>query len=263
MLHHASSGPNDRPPIIFLHGFMGSSADWKEIADALSDHFRCITVDLPGHGDSLGLSSPDSYTMEGASKLLLSLFTETGIEKAHIIGYSMGGRAALYFAVHHPSRCRKLVLESSSPGLESEDDRRDRRGVDEARSQRLESEPLADFLEEWYRQPLFGTYRERPELMRRMLDTRGENDPLELARSLRGMGTGQQPSLWDRLEDLQLPVLAMAGALDGKYVETARRMAVLMTNTRTAIIPNAGHNLHAERPDTYVEIVRDFLTKPT
>lgn len=262
MLHFTTSGSRDHPPIVFLHGFMGSSADWSSVMEALSDSFHCIAVDLPGHGDSVGLPDPKTYTMNGAARMLLDLFTETGIEKAHIVGYSMGGRTGLYFAVHHPGRCRKLVLESASPGLDHEDDRRDRRGVDEARAQRLETGDLAEFLEEWYRQPLFATYRERPELLQRMLETRGQNDPEELARSLRGMGTGRQPSLWDALVDFQIPVLAVAGALDGKYVETAERMAVLMPNTRTAIIPNAGHNVHAERPDVYTDIVKDFLTKP-
>lgn len=262
-LHYAGYGSPSNPPVLFLHGFMGSAGDWEPIVAALEEQFYCLCVDLPGHGRSTRFPRLDTYTMPATSSLLLNLFTKEGIENAHIVGYSMGGRTALYFAAHHAARCRKLVLESASPGLEKERDRLERRGVDQARAERLETEDFLEFLEEWYDQPLFDTYRDRPELLRRMISTRSNNDPRELARSLRGMGTGQQPALWDRLATLHVPVLAVAGALDGKYVETAERMRVLMPNVRTAIIPDAGHNVHAEQPDVYADTLSDFLTKPS
>lgn len=261
-LHYQAHGRSDSPAILFLHGFMGSSSDWAKVAGPLAEEYYCLCVDLPGHGRTIDLPDPKWYTMSGAAELLLNLFTNEGLDNAHLVGYSMGGRTALYFAAHQPSRCRRLVLESASPGLEKESDRLERRGVDEARAQRLESEDFLEFLEEWYAQPLFATYRERPDLLRLMIATRRVNEPLELARSLRGMGTGRQPSLWDRLDGLDMPVLAVAGALDGKYVEIARRMDVLMPNVHTAIIPHAGHNVHAEKPEIFVDIIRDFLKKP-
>lgn len=238
---------------------MGSASDWKDVIDDLNPRFFCIAVDLPGHGRSVRLAGEDAYSVRGACSLIAEVLDEIGIERAHIVGYSMGGRVALYFAVHHPERTRKVVLESASPGLETETDRLERRGVDEARAVRLETQEYARFLEEWYRQPLFETLERHDGLLERMIASRIKNSPNELALSLRKMGTGQQPSLWEELDDVNVPVMAVAGALDGKYVEVAERMSVLMQKARTAIIPNAGHNVHAEYPVAYRDLITSFL----
>lgn len=242
---------------------MGSSADWADTIGALRDEFYCIALDLPGHGRSIALQDANRYKFEWTCSQITEALQVEGYDRGHLIGYSMGGRIALFFAAHHPEWCRSVILESCSPGLESEAERAERRGMDEARAVRLETGDFATFLEAWYDQPLFRTYRDRPDLLHRMIASKHANEPTELARSLRGMGTGQQPSLWDRLPDVNVRVLAIAGALDGKYVEIAQRMAVLMPNVHTAIIPNAGHNLHAERPGVFNEIVLDFLLKAT
>lgn len=259
-LHYETRGSAHAPAVLFLHGFMGSSSDWSEVVARADATFYCICVDIPGHGRSVGLSG--DYTMERVTELLTDLLDRAGVVRADVVGYSMGGRLALFFAAVHPERCRRLVLESASPGLPTEDERAARRGLDEARAVRIESGDYLEFLEEWYRQPLFETYQRQEGLLERMIRSRKSNAPRELARSLRGMGAGSQPSLWDRLDKIRTPVLAVAGALDGKYVETAERMAVLMPRARTAVVPGAGHNLHAERPDAFTDIVIDYLKKP-
>lgn len=258
-LHFETAGSEDDPSVIFLHGFMGSAADWREIVDGLRSRFFCIAVDLPGHGRSVRLASDGAYSMKGAAELLEAVLDEIGLDRSHIVGYSMGGRLALYFAVHHADRCRRVVLESASPGLEAESDRRARRGVDEAHAVRLETQEYGRFLEEWYRQPLFVTLERHTGLLERMIASRITNSPNELAIALRGMSTGRQPSLWEDLDAVSAPVLAAAGALDGKYAEIAERMAIRMPKARSAIIPNAGHNVHAEYPGVYRDLIQDFL----
>lgn len=258
-LHFETVGAEEHPAVLFLHGFMGSSNDWVEIIEGLGRHFFCVTVDLPGHGQSVRLTGEDAYSVDGASALLIAVLDELDRNRAHLVGYSMGGRLALYFAVHHPERCRKIVLESASPGLKVESDRLARRGVDEARALRLETGEYSQFLEEWYRQPLFHTLERQHGLLERIIASRIKNSPSELALSLRRMGTGMQPSLWKELEGVNATVMAVAGALDGKYVEIAERMSVLLPKARTAIIPNAGHNVHAEYPDVYRDLIANFL----
>ncbi len=260
-LHHTIAGRRAQPPVLFLHGFMGAVSDWIEVTDALRRTFFCIAADLPGHGQSAGMDE-EASTMAGASRALVDLLDALALPQANVVGYSMGGRLALYFALHHPARCRKLVLESASPGLATEVERRARREVDEARAVRLETDDFGAFLDDWYAQPLFKTLAQHEGLTERMKAARGRNDPHELARVLRGLGTGQQPSLWERLADLPVSTLAVAGALDGKYVEVAERMAVRSPRLRTVVVPNAGHNVHAEQPATFVNILKAFLTSP-
>lgn len=259
MLTYTTSGDARRPTILLLHGFMGSSTDWTETMSALESRFHCIAPDLPGHGGSLRLPYPDSYTIEGTSKGLIDLLDEPNISKAVVVGYSMGGRLALYFALRHPERCASLFLESASPGLETEAEREARRETDEKRAARLETEDFERFLEDWYRQPLFASFARNEALLRRTVEARRRNDPAELAKSLRGIGTGSQPSLWGELAGLRVPALAVTGELDQKYVEIARRMADASPRVRTAMVSGAGHNLHIEAPEEHLALLQDFL----
>jgi 2-succinyl-6-hydroxy-2,4-cyclohexadiene-1-carboxylate synthase len=257
-LSYTVSGDARRPTVLFLHGFLGSSEDWREVTAALDDPFRCLAADLPGHGASLGLP-PEDYAIKGATRALLRLLGELDVERAVIVGYSMGGRLALYLALRHPERCAGLFLESASPGLEGATERQARREADEERVRCLGSGDLGTFLWDWYRQPLFASLARHEGLVEEIVKARRRNDPVELARSLRGMGTGNQPSRWGELAGLQVPSLAVAGALDEKYARIARRMENLSPRIRAAVVPGTGHSIHLETPGTYLTLLRNFL----
>jgi len=252
------SGDPHRPAILFLHGFLGSSADWAETISALDKRFYCVAPDLPGHGASLGLP-PEYYTIEGTTRAMLDLLDELDIERAALAGYSMGGRLVLYLALRHPGRSSGLFLESASPGIDDATERQMRREADERRASALESGDFEDFLVDWYRQPLFASLSRHEGLVERIIEVRRRNDPAELARSLRGMGVGSQPSLWRELAGLRAPVLAVAGELDERYVGISRRMAALNPGVRATVVPGAGHNVHLEAPEAYLALLQDFL----
>lgn len=241
-----------------MHGFMGSSEDWREVAATLCDEVRAVAVDLPGHGDSIGLPL-EAYTMEGAARAVTQTLDELGAESATFVGYSMGGRLALYLALRCPERCAGLFLESASPGLEGATERVARRATDEEHAARLESGDFEEFVRDWYCQPLFAPLARDEELLRRTIEKRLRNDPAELAESLRGMGAGSQPSLWGELAGLRVPALAVAGELDGKFAALSRRMAGLTPRIHALMVPGAGHNVHAESPLAYLELLRRFL----
>ena len=246
--------------MLFLHGFMGHSGDWRGISAGLDERLFRIAVDLPGHGASLGMP-PDSYTIGGAARCVLEVLDGAGADRATVVGYSMGGRLALYLALRHPDRCAGLFLESASPGLEDAGERARRRRADGAKASRLESGDFGGFLHDWYRQPLFAPLARDEALLRRTIESKRHNDPAELARSLRGMGTGSQPSLWAELPDLQAPALAVAGGLDEKFVGISRRMEGLSPRLRAVVVPEAGHNIHAEAPRAYLSLLEGFLAQ--
>lgn len=257
-LSYTVYGDPHRPVTLFLHGFMGSGANWAETISALDERFYCVAPDLPGHGRSLGLT-PEDYTIGGAAKMLRELLDGLEISRTAIVGYSMGGRLALYLALRHPERCSRLFLESASPGIEDAAERKVRREADEERARRLESGDFETFLANWYRQPLFTSLSQHQGLVEEMIEARSNNDPGELARSLRGMGTGNQPPLWEELPGLRAPVLAVAGELDEKFVEISRRMAGSSLNVRVAVVPGAGHNVRLEAPEAYLTLLQDLL----
>jgi 2-succinyl-6-hydroxy-2,4-cyclohexadiene-1-carboxylate synthase len=255
-LSYTTSGAGERA-VLFLHGFMGNSGDWEKVVGGLGRAFRSVAVDLPGHGRSLGLPK-EEYTMEGAANAVLRTLDLLEIHRVSAVGYSMGGRLALYLALRHPERCERLFLESASPGLRSEGERAARRASDEEKAKRLESGDFGRFLDEWYSQPLFATLDER--MVESLIERRENNDPRELAKALRGMGTGSQPPLWDELENLSVPALAVAGELDTKFVGIARDMGERGPSASAEVVPGAGHNVHLETPETYFARLEGFLS---
>ena len=245
--------------MLFLHGFMGRAEDWRGISTGLDERFFRIAVDLPGHGASLGMPR-DRYTMEGAARSVLEVLDGAGVDRATIVGYSMGGRLALHLALRQPDRCAGLFLESASPGLEDAGARAARRRADEEKATRLEGGDFEGFLHDWYRQPLFAPLARDEDLLRRTIEDKVRNDPAELAKSLRGMGTGNQPQLWGELPDLRVPALAVTGGLDEKFVGISHRMASRAPGMRAAVVPGAGHNVHAEAPTAYLSSLEGFLS---
>jgi 2-succinyl-6-hydroxy-2,4-cyclohexadiene-1-carboxylate synthase len=257
-LNYETSGDRLSPTFLFLHGFMGSSADWREVMVTMGDRAYCIAVDLPGHGASLGLP-PDTYTIEGATRAVIRTLDNLRVSRPVVAGYSMGGRLALYLALRYPKRCAGLVLESASPGLESAGERAARRAADGSKAERLESGDFEAFLRDWYGQPLFAPLAQDEDLLYRTIEARRRNDTGELARSLRGMGTGSQPSMWGELEGLSVPALAIAGELDEKYARVSSRMAGINPRLESAVVPGAGHTVHAETPVAYNSLLWRFV----
>jgi 2-succinyl-6-hydroxy-2,4-cyclohexadiene-1-carboxylate synthase len=153
-----------------------------------------------------------------------------------------------------------LILESASPGLADAAERRSRIASDEQLAASIERDGLASFVEYWSTIPLFSSQQRLPESQQTEIRVqRLLNNPQGLANSLRGLGTGVQPSLWDRLVELKMPALIMAGELDHKFAGIAQRMEI--PNRKVVIVPDAGHAVHLEQPATFDRIVVGFLEK--
>lgn len=251
-------GDTSLPSVVFLHGFMGDSGDWKDVAEGLSDSRYVIAVDLPGHGRSLSLPKA-WYSMEGCVDQLVTLMDELAVDQFSVVGYSMGGRLALQLTATFPSRVSRLVLESATAGLKNEVARHERIASDEEKAKALEQSSLEQFVDSWYQQPLFASLTNRPDLLSDLSVRRKQNRPGELAESLRRSGTGKMTPLWDTLKTIETPTLCIAGELDPKYAALARQMAVAMPNCRATVIPDAGHIIHLEQTQTYIARLRAFL----
>ena len=105
------------PPLLMLHGFTGDAATWGDVRAELGPAASCIAVDLVGHGETDHPRCLDHYHMPAAVADLATLLDLLGLPRVALLGYSMGGRTALQFAVAHPERVSALLLESSSPGI--------------------------------------------------------------------------------------------------------------------------------------------------
>lgn len=250
-------------PLLLLHGFTGSAAGWAQHAVAFARQARVIAVDLLGHGLSEVPETPARYTVEHGVQDLLALLDRLDVQSADLLGYSMGGRLALRLAIVAPERCGRLVLESASPGIADPLERAARVVSDEALAASIERAGLGVFVEQWERQPLFASQSSLPAEVRAGLRAeRLRNSPRGLASNLRGMGTGRQEPLWDKLQAIRAPTLIIVGQLDDRYRQLGAAMEMVISSARLAIVPHAGHAVHLEQPAAFQQLVTGFLFSP-
>ncbi|MEA3297649.1 MAG: 2-succinyl-6-hydroxy-2,4-cyclohexadiene-1-carboxylate synthase [candidate division Zixibacteria bacterium] len=260
---YVERGEPTNDAILFLHGFMGGAADWEDcgVTVALSERYRVVSVDLPGHGMTVVRGGSESYRMENCAEELICFMDKLQIDRCHLVGYSMGGRLALYMMANFPDRFDKVVLESASPGLRTPEERQERIAYDEALASRLETESLQEFLVSWYELPLFASLKNRKDLLPVLVRRRLKNDTHGLSRSLRMMGTGMQPSLWSELKGLKGSLLLIVGEKDDKFQRIGREMVDECRVASMNVVSNAGHNVHLENPVEYVQCVRNFFER--
>jgi 2-succinyl-6-hydroxy-2,4-cyclohexadiene-1-carboxylate synthase len=248
------------PTLVLVHGFTESVAGWGNHLDIFAAwRLRVIALDMLGHGESDAPSDAARYSMEHCQRDILAALEVLGVRKreAILLGYSMGGRIALYTAFS--GFFRALILESASPGLADPNEREQRRMSDDALAASIEREGIAAFVERWERLPLFASQARLPQEVRDMLHIqRLRNTERGLAQSLRGVGTGVQPALHARLPTLHIPILLIAGELDTKFCGIARQMAQALPQAQLCIVLNAGHTVHLEQPEVLDAVVQDF-----
>jgi len=237
------------PRLIFVHGFTQTSNSWKPVAEHFASSGReSVVVDLPGHGSS---GTGDVSLPEAAERL--TEMCGPGV----YVGYSLGGRLCLHTALMHPEVVRGLALVGASPGITDADERAARRAADDRLADHIVDVGVEAFLDEWLAQPLFAGLS---------VDTEARADRLRntaqgLAASLRHAGTGAQESLWARLGELTMPVLACAGEYDTKFAAVGRHMASLIPNGRFVEVPAAGHAAHLQSPQMVIDFLEGWLAE--
>lgn len=235
------------PRLTLVHGFTQTGRSWAPVVPALAAHFDVATPDLPGHGSL-------AHRPAGVDEAARSV-GEAGGRGAYV-GYSMGGRVALHLALSRPDLVERLVLVSTSAGIEDDEERAARRAADEELAAALEAGGLDAFLERWLAQPLFaGLTGEAAGV-----EARRENTAQGLAGALRLLGAGVQEPLWRRLHELRMPVLVVAGDQDDAYCHLAVQLGGWIGEAASlALVPGAGHACHLERPEAFAALVLAFL----
>ncbi len=252
-------GNKNQPKLFFLHGFMGSLDDFKTIIEILGDQFCCLAIDLPGHGQTQLLETGLSDGLHEIAESLMAFLHHLRFTQSHLIGYSMGGRLALYLACRFPEQFKRLSLESASPGLATAPERCQRQQKDEQLAIQLETSLWPSFLSQWYEQPMFKPLHRHPNF-RVLLERRLKNRPQELAQVLRNLGTGSQPSLWEELSHIQLPIHLIVGALDSKFMGINQKMLSHCQNATLTVVPDCGHVVHFEQPHAFADLLTAHLT---
>jgi 2-succinyl-6-hydroxy-2,4-cyclohexadiene-1-carboxylate synthase len=200
------------------------------------------------------------YRTDEIIKHMLFIIDYFEIEKVILAGYSMGGRAALSFASAHPEKISALILESTSAGIENEDDRKVRTTSDEHLACFIESHSIEEFINKWMGMELFKSQKSvSDEKLKNLKTAKLKNSTTGLANSLRGFGSGVMPYLGNEITKMNFPVLLVSGELDSKFTQLNSRLVKQFPDADHIIVDGAGHTIHFESPDEYNSKLNHFL----
>jgi 2-succinyl-6-hydroxy-2,4-cyclohexadiene-1-carboxylate synthase len=235
---------------VALHGFTQRGSMWDEVAALAGGEW--VAPDLPGHSGRPPCSWQEAVGI--AAGMLVGL-----PPPRCLVGYSMGGRLALAVALGHPDLVERLALVSAAAGVANLEARCRRAEQDLALADHIEEVGVGAFLDEWLDGPWFGGGQTPPAEWRAAeRAVRLGSTAAGLAGALRLLGQGAQPYLGDRLGELGIPVLLVAGADDERYAALARSMGERIPRAEVALVVGAGHALVGERPREVAALLADW-----
>jgi 2-succinyl-6-hydroxy-2,4-cyclohexadiene-1-carboxylate synthase len=242
-----------------LHGFAGSHRIFEHLFEELSTYYSIVIPDLPGHGKSELPHNQDissEYLLIVLNRLI-SMYRDKNI---FLLGYSLGGRLALQFAVKHNAKLSGLILESTTFGLSDSIEKLQRVNLDESLARKIETN-YSDFLNDWDNNPVFKTKSElKPERIVILDDIRRLQNPSGLAKMLRGFGTGRMTSCEHELDSITCPVLIITGEYDQKFTAIGKQLHKKIIASTHVIVPQCGHRVHLEDSDAYLHHINTFIS---
>ncbi len=252
--------PNDIP-VVFFHGFTGNSNDWKNIITNLPNGFYSLAIDLIGHGKSSSPSNKNFYTLSSQIQYLDKIFSKLKIVNPVLVGYSMGGRFALSYAMKNKKSVKALVLESTAFGYKLQHEKEDRILSDKILAEKIINGSLNDFFDFWYNLPLFNSLRENKNVNLEKIKKEKilQNNKIGLANSLLGFGTGTMDNYFEQIDKFESNVLLITGSLDKKFTSIAKEAKEIFPNAEHKIVNNCGHNVHLEKPEEFLKFLNRFL----
>ncbi|MBD2811762.1 2-succinyl-6-hydroxy-2,4-cyclohexadiene-1-carboxylate synthase [Xenorhabdus sp. Vera] len=237
--------------LVWLHGFLGKGDDWLPVVNAC-DQYASLIIDLPGHGNSVDITVQGGFAE--VSELLNATLSERQIDDYWLIGYSLGGRIAMYHAIHGKhDGLRGLLVEGGNPGLFSRHERAVRLQHDSHWAQRFRQESMNVVLADWYQQPIFAdlTSVQRGKL----IHLRSQNRGNRVADMLESTSLGHQPWLVPELQKITTPFSYLCGENDSKFQKIAEQYSLPLET-----IPQVGHNTHYGNPAVFSAAVNHFLS---
>ncbi|WP_127010314.1 2-succinyl-6-hydroxy-2,4-cyclohexadiene-1-carboxylate synthase [Veillonella sp. CHU594] len=240
-------------PLVCFHGFSESGSTWDGIGVS---GYRLIRIDSMGHGRSARPMELQPYTLTQMLSDLHRVIYAVAGERYALMGYSMGARLALVYALEYPQEVTHLVLESGSVGIEDRVERQDRYVADQGLAERIRSHDITWFSETWAQLEIFKTQQGLPtKVQQQIRGRRLLNSPHALAFTLEGSGQGNMPYVGHRLSELTMPVCYISGELDAKYTAIGAKYF----GDVHRIVPQVGHNVHVEAPEAYRQILKQFF----
>lgn len=248
---------------MFLHGLMGSGMNWRPVAKAFDPEFHILTFDQRGHGRSF--QPPSGYAPRDYAEDLKRILDELGWSDIGLVGHSMGGRNALEFALHFSQRVKGLVIEDIGPEASSEAMTRIQEMIDLVPVPFKSREEARDFFANDYAK-LIAWSSQAPTVARFFHSNIAEmpNGEFDWRFSKTGiketMAAGRNEDRWDALRNLKMPVLIVRGEHSTDLPRPVfERMKQVLPNAQAIEIANAGHWVHFDQPEAFIQALKTFF----
>jgi pimeloyl-ACP methyl ester carboxylesterase len=250
-------------PIVFVHEFAADHRSWEPQMRHFGQRYRCITFSARGYPPSDVPEKPESYSQNRATDDIAAVMDHLKIDKAHVVGLSMGGFATLHFGFRHPNRALSLVVAGCGYGAEKEQQAKFRSEV-EVVAKSLKEEGMAKFAEKYAYGPTRVQFENKdPRGFAQFKKELAEHSALGSANTQVGV-QGQRPSLYDlldRMRALTIPTLILTGDEDWPCLAPSVLMKREIPSAALAVMPNCGHTINIEDPDQFNRLVGDFIVQ--
>ncbi|MEY2471259.1 MAG: hypothetical protein QOK28_588 [Actinomycetota bacterium] len=240
-IHYDVRGDGAATPALFTHGFASSSHAWGPTVDALSATRRCITWDVRGHGKTDYPTDAAQYSIPLTLGDMEAILDAEGIDRAVLVGHSMGGYLSLEFVTAHPERVSALVLVGTGPGFRKDEARAGWNDVCETYATLFETKGFAGL---------------RPSAE---LDASVHRDVDGLIRVARGILRQHDAGVIDNLANIAVPTLIVVGENDKPFRAGSEYMAAKIADARLVVVPGAPHAPMLTDPDVFLPEVEKFL----
>lgn len=257
-IHYEATGTG--PPLVFSHEFAGDSRSWKPQVEAFAGSYQCITWNYRGFPPSGVPEDRASYSQDILVEDLNGLLDHLEIDKAHVVGLSMGGSVTLHFALTYPERCLSAVVAGAGTGSVD----RPQFDADVARIvDLLSTRSMPEFADIYGLAPTRSPFMEKDrtgwELFTQQL---AEHSAIGSANMMREVQLKRPTifSLKEQLEQLSVPTLIMIGDEDEPCIEPAIFMRRTIPSSGLVILPQSGHTINLEEPALFNQAIDLFLT---
>lgn len=250
-------------PVIFVHEFAGDMASWEPQLRTFGMRYRAIAYNARGYPPSDVPPTPASYSQDRARLDILAVLDQLGLEKAHIVGLSMGGFAALHFGIHHSGRALSVTVAGCGYGAEP--DKREQFKVEaNATADLIQNAGMEQFADTYSLGPTRVQFQNKnPRSWQEFRDQLAGHSALGSANTMRGV-QAERPSLFDlkdAMAGITAPTLVLTGDEDWPCLLPGVMMKETIPTAALVVMANCGHTINIEEPDSFNRIVLDFLAQ--
>jgi pimeloyl-ACP methyl ester carboxylesterase len=250
-------------PMVFVHEFAADHRSWELQMRHFGQRYRCVTFGARGYLPSDVPEKPESYSQNRATDDILAVMDHLKIDKAHVVGLSMGGFATLHFGFRHPTRALSLVVAGVGYGAEK-DQQAKFRGEVEVVARSLTTEGMEKFAAKYAYGPTRVQFENKdPRGFAQFKKELAEHSALGSANTQLGV-QAQRPSLYDLLDKMRamtVPTLILTGDEDWPCLAPSVLMKREIPSAALAVMPNCGHTINLEDPGLFNQIVGDFIVQ--